>query len=174
MFQSTTHGSCTEPPSASGRVGIRIPDFILGFPESSLALALELASLAGLAGAGDTGDTIGITTTFVLIATPMYPTAEFLPIATTSIAPVDFMELADFMAEEREDLLEDSTASRPHMPRPVPIPERSAASIMEECREAFPLAASRASAEVSMEAEGSTAAGAATGNSVQLTQTRLI
>jgi len=54
----------------------------LEFPESSLALASESASLADLAGAGDTGDMIGITTTFASIATLMSPTAGFSPTAT--------------------------------------------------------------------------------------------
>jgi hypothetical protein len=113
---------------------------------------LELASLADLAGAGDTGDTIGITTTFVSITTPMYPTAEFSPIATTSIAP------ADFMAAERED--------SHHMPRAALIPERSAASIMEESQEVSLLAGSRASVEVSTVAAVSTAVEAGEDNSV--------
>jgi hypothetical protein len=141
MFQNTIRGSCTETRSASGRVGIRIPDFILGFPESSLALASESASLADLAGAGDTGDTIGITMTFASITTAMSLTVEFSPTATTSIAPADFMQPTGFMAAEPED--------SHHMPTPAPIPERLAASIMEESQEASLLAGSRASEEAS-------------------------
>src|ERR1700722_3948547 len=177
-FPNMILGSCTERPLASGRVGIRIRDFTLGFRESRLALVLELASLVALAGAGDTGDTIGIITTFVSIATPMYPTAEFSPIATTSIAPVAFMEPTDFMTEEREGSPVASMDSPHRTPRPAFILEPSAALIMEESPEASPPAASRALAEVSMaevsEVEASTVAEVATGNSVQIPQTRLI
>jgi hypothetical protein len=51
------------------------------------------------------------------------------------------MEPTDFMAAERED--------SHHMPRPALIPERSAASIMEESQEASLLAGARASVAVS-------------------------
>jgi hypothetical protein len=59
------------------------------------------------------------------------------------------------------------------MPRPALIPERSAASIMEEWQEASPLAGSRALAEAFMgvaeastEEAAVTEAGAVEGNSV--------
>jgi Fe-S cluster assembly scaffold protein SufB len=122
-----------------------------------LALASELASLTGLVGAGDTGDTIGITTTFVSITTAMYPTAEFSPIATTSIAAADLMEPTDFMAAQRED--------SHHMPRPELIRERSADSIMEESQEDSLLAGSQALVEASTVAVAvSTAVEAGEGN----------
>jgi len=132
---------------------------------------LESASLAGLAGAGTTGATIGITTASFTTTTLTYLIAGFSSIATTSIAPVDFMVVA-FPAAEA--LRHRGTASRLHTPRPALIPELSAASIMEEWQEASLVAGSRASAEASMAGEVSTAAGAVEDNSVQLSQTRLM
>ena len=178
-----------EGPSESGRAGIPIPDSTLEARELRLAWALGSASLADLAGAGDTGDTIGITTTFVLIATPMYPTAEFSPIATTSIAPEDFMEAGDFteavgfiapevfMAETPEASAAANTDLRRHMASLVPTQAHSAALIMEELREDFLLGGSLASAvapmeevEVSTEAEAVMEA-AVIDSSIQLPQT---
>jgi len=82
---------------------------------------------------------------------------------------VDFMAVAFPAAEASRHR---RTALRRHMPRPALIPERSAASIMEEWQEASPLAGSRALAEAFMgvaEAsteEAVTEAGAVEGNSV--------
>jgi hypothetical protein len=71
-----------------------------------------------------------------------------------------------------------SMDSRRHTHNRVHIPVHSAVLIMEESREAFPLAVSRASAEASMEVEVSTEAvteeAAVTGNSVPLLQSRLM
>src|SRR5579863_7481147 len=100
-----TLGSSMEPPSASGRGGIRIRDFTLGFRELHSASALELDSLAGLAGAGTTGDMIGITTELFTTTTPTSLIAASLSTVTTSITPADFMERADFMPAQREDSL---------------------------------------------------------------------
>jgi len=174
MFLNMILGSSTEHPLASGRGGIRIRDFILGFRESRLVLVLELASLAGLAGDGDTEDTIGITTTSCSITTGMYPIAGFSPIATTSIAPVDFTEPTDFMAKVSAA---SEVSARRNMDSPARIPERSVASIVEEFQEAFLLADSRASVEVStaeVSVEASTAAEADTGKFDSMTQTRLM
>jgi hypothetical protein len=65
------------------------------------------------------------------------------------------------------------------MPKLVRIPEHSAALIMEEYREASPLAGSRALGEALMEEAVSTVAevvteAAVTGNSIQSQQTQLI
>jgi hypothetical protein len=86
------------------------------------------------------------------------------------------MERMDFMAEEREDLRVASMDSH-HMPRPAPIPELSAVSIMEELPTDFPHAGSRASVEVStaaafMGVEVSTAA-VVIGDSFRLTKAQL-
>src|SRR5271167_2617620 len=134
-----THGSSMENPSGFGPAGIGIRACSLMVRELRLASPLGSASLAVLAGAGDTGDTIGITTIFVSTTTATSPTAEFLPIATASIAP------ADFMAEEREDSRAANMDSR-HM---APTPARSAALTMAESREDSPLAGGRALAEAS-------------------------
>jgi hypothetical protein len=155
-----------ERPSESGPAGIGIRGCSGRIQESHLALALALASSAGSVGDGDTGDTIGITG-FFSITTGTYRTAEFSLIASTSIAPADFMEPADFMAEAPED-------SR-HTLSPVRIPVHSAALTMEESQEVSLLGGNRASAEASVAGAASTEAevtGAeATGNSVQLSQT---
>src|ERR1700688_2528104 len=127
-------GSFMENLSGSGPAGIRIRDCFLPVRESRLVLALELASLAVLAGDGDIGDMIGTTTAFFSTATPTYPTAESLPIATTSIGPVDSMAAV---------LL--STALRPPIPSQAPTRARSVDLIMEEPRGAFPRAGSPAS-----------------------------
>src|SRR5579863_6082057 len=176
-----TPGSFTENQSGSGRAGIPIQDCSLPARELVLASALESASLVGLAGAGTTGATIGITTASFTTTTPTYLTAGFSSIATTSIAPVDFMVAGFPVAEASRHR---GTALRRHMPRPALIPERSAVSIMEEWREDSRLEDSRALAEASMavevsEAEASTAEAAVTaeaveGNSVQLPQTKLM
>src|SRR5580692_2368780 len=117
-----------ERPSESGRVGIRIQGCSLAVRGLHLASALGSASLAGLAGAGTTGATIGITTGLFSTTTPTSPIAEFLSIATTSIAAADFMEPTDFTAEEREDSpvasmdsMVASMDSTPPMPRLEPI-----------------------------------------------------
>src|ERR1700739_3639185 len=91
----------------------------------------------------------------------------------------DFTEPAGFMAEEREDSRVASMGSRHHTRSLGRIPEHSAALTTEEWQEASPLAASRASAEVSMvvvstEAEAFTEAEAVAGSSDQLPQTRLM
>jgi hypothetical protein len=62
---------------------------------------------------------------------------------------------------------------RHHMASLAPTPERSAALIMAELREASPLVGSRAMAEASTEAEGATEE-AVTGNSAPLPQTKLM
>ena len=171
-----THGSSTEHPLASGQAGTGIPDCISLGQDSDGALALELASLAALAGDGDTGDTIGITGSCSII-TATYPTAEFSSIATTSIMPVDFMEAEDFMVEVIEDLEVANMDSHP-MASPAPTQARSAALIMGEPPRAFPHAGNPASEastaeEDFMAAEAFTEA-AATANSVQWPQTRLM
>src|ERR1700674_943992 len=161
-----TLGWCMESPSGSGQAGIRIQDSFLVVRELPLASALESASLVGLAGGGTTGDMIGITTASFTTTIPTYPTAEFSSITTPSIALADFMVEEDFTAAPLPAV---STAphrnmdSRHPMPRLAPIPAHSAASIMEESREASPLAGSRASAEVSTEVEAFMAAEAFTG-----------
>jgi hypothetical protein len=149
-----------ERPSESGLAGTRILDSTLEFRELPLASALESASSAGLAGAGDIGDMTGIVTASCSITTDTSRTAEFSPIAA-SIAPVDFTEAADFMAEEQEGSRADSTDSQ------VPIPGHLAVSIMAVYREAFPPAGSRASAEVSTAEAGVSTVEAAAGNSFQ-------
>jgi hypothetical protein len=89
-------------------------------------------------------------------------TVEFSSIATTSIAPADFMEPTDFMAAEREDSQVDSMDSQ------ALIPERSAVSTTEESQEASLLAGNQASVAASMAeasvVEVSTAAAAVEGN----------
>src|SRR5580700_4156368 len=167
-----------ERPSGSGPGGIRTQGCSLVVLGLRLASALESASLVGLAGAGITGDLIGIITMSFTTTTPTSLTAEFSSIATTSIAPADFMEATDFTAAEREDSPVASMDSRHPMPRLVRIPAHSAGSIMEESREVSRLAGNRALA-AAMEAEVFTEEAAATeaavtGNSVQLTQTRLM
>lgn len=77
------------------------------------------------------------------------------------------------MVEEREDLRVASMDSH-HMPRPAPIPELSAVSIMEELPTDFPHAGSRALVEASTEAEVSTAAAEVTGDSSRLTKAQLM
>ncbi len=151
-------------------------------PELSLASGLESDILAGLGGDGTTGDLIGIITTFVSTTTTTSPTAEFSLIETTSITPADFMAV-DFTVAALpagEVSARRNMDSRRHMPSRVHIPVHSAALIMEELPEAFPHAGSRASAEASMEVEGSTEAEAVTvevavtGNSVPLLKTQLM
>src|SRR6266446_2803868 len=167
-FLNMTHGSCTGSLSESGQGGIRILDL-------SLASALESASSAGLAGAGDTGDTTGVVMEFSSTTAATFRTAESSSIATTSIAPADFMEPTDFMAGEREDSRVASMDLRRRTASLVRIPGHSVVLIMEESREASHLVGSRALAEasteveVSTEAEGATEA-AVTGKSVQLLQ----
>jgi hypothetical protein len=152
-----------ERPSGSGPGGIRIQGCSLAVRELRLASALELASLAGLAGDGITGDLTGTTTMLFSITTPTSLTAEFSLIATTSIAPADFMEPTDFTAEGQEDS-PAASMDLPHpMPRLVRTPAHSAALIMEESQEASPLAGSRALVEASMGVEASTEVAAVTG-----------
>jgi hypothetical protein len=84
------------------------------------------------------------------------------------------MEKADFMAEKREDLPVASTDLR-HTASLVPTLVHSAALIMEESREASPLAGSPASVGASMAAEAFTVAvvvtaAVAAGSSVALLQ----
>jgi hypothetical protein len=156
--------------SESGRDGIRIPDFTLAARELLLAWALESASLADLAGAGDIGDTIGVVMEFFSTTTGMSPTAEFSLITTTLTAPADFMAVA-FTVTQGEDSAGASMDFPLHTAKLEPILAPSAVSIMEEPREAFPLAANRASVEVPTEvaafmgAEATVAVG--TGDSVQ-------
>src|SRR5437588_532220 len=148
-------GWCMERPSVSGRGGIRIQDCILRVREWSLASDSVWGSLAGLDGAGTTGDQIGITMMFVSTITITSRTVEFSPIATTSITPAAFTGAAQPAREASPRRSMDSrrnTASRVH------IPAHSAALIMEESREASPLAGSRALAEASMGAAVSMAA----------------
>src|ERR1700722_15325027 len=147
-----TLGWCTERPSGSGRDGIHIPDFTLAARESLSAWGLESASLADLAGAGDIGDTIGVGMEFFSTTTGTSLTAEFSLITTTLTAPVDFMEVA-FTVTQGEDSAGDSMDSPVHTANQGPILGHSADSIMEESRPDFPLVASRASVEVSTEAE---------------------
>jgi hypothetical protein len=107
---------------------------------------------------------------FSSTTTDTFPTAGLSPIVTTSIAPADFMAAA-FTVTQGEDSPVDSMDSPVHTPKLEPIPAPSAVSIMEEPREAFPLAANRASVEVPTEeaafmgAEATAAVG--TANSVQ-------
>src|SRR5713226_4737293 len=121
---------------------------------------------------------IGIATGSSSTTTATYPIAESLPTTTPSIAPGDFTEPVHFMEEEREDSQVASTDLRHHTLSLAHIPARSAASIMEEPRKAFPHAGNRASVEVSTEAEDSTAveavtAAVVTGDSVPRPQTTL-
>src|SRR5882762_188585 len=114
-----TPGWCMERPSVSGRDGIRIQDCILRVREWSLASDSVWGSLAGLDGAGTTGDQIGITTTFVSTTTITSLTAEFSPIATTSITPAGFTAAAQLAREVSTRRSMDSrrnTASRVHIP----------------------------------------------------------
>ena len=159
--------------SASGPAGTGIPDCTSRGQGSLGAWALGSVSLAGLAGDGVTGDMTGITTASFSTTTVTNPTAESSTIASTSTTQADFMEPADFTAEEREDLPEASMDSH-RMAKPGPTPGLSVALIMEEPPIAFPRAGSRASVGVSTEAEVSTgveasmAAVAVTGNSIQI------
>jgi len=178
-----------EGPSESGRDGIRILDSTLAARELRLASDLGSVSLADLAGAGDTGDTTGVVMEFSSTTTVTFPTAEFSPIATTSIAPEDFMEAGDFteavgfiapevfMAETPEASAAANTDLRRHMASLVPTQAHSAALIMEELREDFLLGGSLASAvapmeevEVSTEAEAVMEA-AVIDSSIQLPET---
>src|SRR5579864_2052809 len=127
-------GSSMEHPLGSGLAGIGIPDCTSPGQVSHGASALESVSLAVLAGDGDTGDTIG-TTGSCSTTTATYPTAEFSPIASTLITPVDSMETADFMAEEQEDL-RVAIMHLHRIPRPALIRVPSAASIMGQTHEA--------------------------------------
>jgi hypothetical protein len=88
---------------------------------------------------------------------------------------VELMSVPDFTAAAPPStaLQHRSMDSPVRMPSPVRILAFSADSIVEECREAFPLAASRASAEVSTGVRDSTVA-AVEGKAVQLPQTRLM
>src|SRR5712692_4439894 len=151
-------GSRMEHPSGSGRDGIRIQDCILRDRGLRLVSALESDTLAGLGGDGTTGDLIGITTTFVSIITTTSPTAEFSPIETASITAADFTAGAFTAAclPAGEASARPTMDSHRHTPSQVRIPVHSAALIMEELPEAFPLAVSRASAEASTEAAVST------------------
>ena len=127
--------------------------------------------MAGLVGDGTTGDLTGITTISFTTTTPTSREAESSSIATTSIAGerdsimrAGFVAEADFMAEARAGVavlagLRSRMDLWRRMLRLAPIPAHSAALIMEELREDFPLAADRALAEVSTEAEVSTGAG---------------
>src|SRR3984957_16214175 len=132
-----TRGSFMEGPSESGRDGIRILDSTLAARESRLASALGSASLADLAGGGDTGDTTGVVMEFSSTPTATFPTAEFSPIATASIAPVGFTAPVVFMAETPEASAVASMDSLRHMASLVPTQAHSADLIMEELREDF-------------------------------------
>jgi hypothetical protein len=154
-----------ENQSGCGRAGIHTQDYSLPVRELLLASALESVSLVDLAGVGTTGATIGITTASFTTTTPTYLTAGCSSIATTSIAPVDFMVVAFPAAEASRHL---GTALRRHMPRPALIPEPSAVSIMEEWPEDSRLAGSRVLAEAFMEvAEASTEEAAVTEGAVE-------
>src|SRR5713226_1512129 len=173
-------GSSMESLSRSGQAGTGIPACTLPDPELRLDWVLALVSLAGLAGAGTTGDLTGITTVSFSTTTATYPTAESSSTATTSIAPADFGAVPDFTAAALVSMAPQrrSTDSRHHMPSLVSIPARLAALIMEELREASPLAGSRASVEVSTEAEVFTVGAAFTvaevaGNSIPLLRKQL-
>src|SRR4029077_17612357 len=155
-------GSSTENPSGSGPAGIRIRGYSWPARGLRLASALELASLADSAGDGTIGDTIGITTTFVSTITTTSPTAECSQIATSSVTPADFTELADFMADKPEDSPAASMDLRHHTASLEFIPAHSAALIMAESPEASRLAGSRASVEVSTAVEVSMEAAAFT------------
>ena len=135
--------------------------------ELHLASASESVSLADLAGDGDTGATIGITTGSSSITAPTSRTAEFSPIAATSIAAVDFMAVGFTTVRSTAAISQADEGSGGRADSPAHIPERSADSIGEGWLEGFLLAGSRALAEASMEVEVSTAAAVA-GNSVQL------
>jgi hypothetical protein len=134
--------------------------------ESRLASALESASLADLAGAGDTGDTTGVVMESSSTTTATFPTAEFSSIATTSIAPEDFME-----AERGDSPVANMDSHR--MRNRAPIPVHSAASIMEESRGAFLPAGSPALAEASTEEVAVTEA-AVVGNPVPILRMQLM
>src|ERR1700756_1699535 len=146
MCLNTIPGSCMVPPSASGRGGTAIRDFTSGYPESRLAWALELASLAGLAGDGDTGASVGMAVVeSCSTMAPGYLTAECSPIAASITA--DFMVadsmVADFMVGA------GFMAPRDFPAEGAPIWRLSGASIMEETRPAFPHAGNPASVAVS-------------------------
>src|ERR1700686_2400511 len=163
MCLSMILGSSMETLLEFGPAGTGIQACTSQGQASRGAWALESVSLAGSAGDGDTGDTIG-TTGSCLTTTATYLTAEFSPIAASITA-------ADFTVEEREDLREASMDSH-RMAKPGRTPAPSVALIMEEPPIAFPRAGSRASVEVSTEAEASKAggvtAGEGRGNSVQI------
>jgi hypothetical protein len=131
--------------------------------------------MAGLVGDGTTGDLTGITTMSFTTITRTYPTAEFSSIATTSIARADFAGEVDFTAALRAAGVSPhrSMGSRRRMPRLATTPARSAALIMEEQQEASQLAGSRASVEVSTEAEDFTAAAVVTAAAVIANPVRL-
>jgi hypothetical protein len=97
---------------------------------------------------------------FSSTTTATFPTAEFSSIATTSIAPEDFME-----AERGDSPVANMDSHR--MRNRARIPAHSAALIMEESRGAFLPAGSLALAEASMEAADSTAAAAVVDNRCQ-------
>jgi hypothetical protein len=84
------------------------------------------------------------------------------------------MALAVFMVEEPEDSPVASMDLPGHAGRLALTPARSAALIMEESREASPLAGGRALAEASTEVEVSTGPAAVTGNAVQVMQKQLM
>jgi len=148
-----THGLCMEIPLEFGLAGIGIRGFSLMVLELHLASASESAGLADLTGDGDIGATIGITTGSSSITAPTFRTAEFSPIAATSIAPADFM-----VADSTAAISQAGERSAGRTDSPVHIPERSVDSIGEEWSEDFLLAGSRALVEVSMVVEASTAA----------------
>ncbi len=133
--------------------------------ELRLASASESVSLVVLAGDGGTGATIGITTESSSTTAPTSRTAEFSSIATTSIAPADFMA-----ADSTEEISQAHEASEGRMDSPALIRERSADSIVEEWLEDSLFAGNRALVEVSMVVEASMAA-AVEGNSLSLLRT---
>src|SRR5260370_39895339 len=138
-------GSCMESPSGSGRDGIRIRDFTLPVRELRLASALESVSLVVLAGAGTTGATTGITMTFVSTTTTTNPTAECSSIVVTSITRVHFTGPAALMAEGEHSPA--GSMDLHHTASPAGTPARLAALILQELREASPLADDRVLSE---------------------------
>jgi hypothetical protein len=78
--------------------------------------------------------------------------------AADFMEPTGFTEAANFMAAEGEDSPAASMDLRRHTASPVLTLEHSAALIMEELREASPLAGTRALAEASTGVEVSTEA----------------
>ena len=149
-----------EIPSGFGPAGTGIRASFSTVRGLRLASASESVSLAVLAGDGVTGATIGITTGSSSITVPTSRTAEFSPIAATSIAAVDFMAVGFTTAGS---LAGETSAGRTDFP--AHILERSADSIVEEWLEDFLLEGSRALVEVSMVVEASTEA-AVEGDSV--------